>query len=55
MNTFREPLWPTIVMTVLLLVALYVASFGPACWAVRHAPSWVDALNVIYRPLLRVA
>lgn len=30
MDTARKPLWPKIVATVVLLPALYVASYGPA-------------------------
>ncbi len=38
-----------------LLPVLYVASFGPACWAVSHlhGPPWV--LRIAYWPLGKIA
>lgn len=39
--------------TVALLVFLYVASFGPACWlAARSTENQTDVLQTVYAPLI---
>jgi len=40
--------------TVAGLPLLYVASFGPACWASSHAEFGAGAVTVVYRPLAGV-
>lgn len=45
--------WLTILTAiVVLLPLLYVASFGPACWAVEHAFLSVETVAASYEPLL---
>jgi hypothetical protein len=36
MDEKRKPLWPKIVVTVLLLPVLYVASIGPIVWVLHR-------------------
>jgi hypothetical protein len=40
--------WATVVVVVLVL---YVASFGPACWLSSRTGTGVRALPIIYRPI----
>jgi hypothetical protein len=35
-----------------LLLVLYVLSFGPACWLCSRLGIWADVLPVVYRPIL---
>jgi hypothetical protein len=51
----RKPVWPWIVALLIGLPAMYVASFGPACWFVSRAPFLSERLLVVYLPLDRVA
>jgi hypothetical protein len=41
--------WATVVVVV---IALYVASFGPACWISSHTGIGYVALPKAYRPIL---
>jgi hypothetical protein len=46
--------WTTVVLAVPIL---YVASFGPVCWAVSRVTRWSGpwgATNFLYSPILRV-
>jgi hypothetical protein len=49
--------WPWIVATVIAVPVLYVASFGPACWASSRCSEpngfGVAAVEFVYQPLLR--
>jgi len=51
----NKPVWPWIVALLIGLPALYVASFGPACWL--HSAKIVpyDVIDAGYRPLLYMA
>jgi hypothetical protein len=42
--------WATVVLVV---VVLYFASFGPACWITSHTNVGARAVPSIYRPLTR--
>jgi len=39
---------------VIAVPALYVGSFGPACWLASHAEGEIPMLATVYQPLLRV-
>ena len=49
----RKPTWPWIIVVLLGLPVLYVASFGPACWLVRHR--WISRSTAAhaYRPIIK--
>jgi len=42
MDTEQNPIWPWILALLIGLSAVYVASFGPACWILDQAylPEW---------------
>jgi hypothetical protein len=41
----RQSWWTIAAVTVLLLPVLYVASFGPACWLVKHG--FIDLRTIV--------
>lgn len=53
----HKPLWLKIVATVVVLVLLYVGSFGPVCWMYRTSKSAMtyELIADLYRPLIRAA
>jgi hypothetical protein len=55
MNEERKPLWPWIIVALFGLPALYVASFGPACWLTTkdYSRRNEDLLRTAYWPLVR--
>src|SRR5262245_9716504 len=51
MSDPTRPIWPWITAGVLLPV-LYLVSFGPACWLVRHDLLRPGTAAHVYRPLI---
>ena len=57
----RKSVWPWIALTLVALPALYVASFGPACWLESRSGGLYRAFNLgrffdfAYRPLIWTA
>jgi hypothetical protein len=50
----RRRSWLTIsVVTILLLPALYVASFGPACWMLSRGVISLQLVATMYGPLIK--
>jgi hypothetical protein len=49
----KKPVWPRIVAILIGLAALYVASFGPACWMVKEKVLSAEHVAWTYRPLVR--
>lgn len=47
-------LWPKITLTLVVLAALYVISFGPACWISSRVQAKENAVETVYQPLLRL-
>jgi hypothetical protein len=43
------PFWATVIVVVLLL---YVASFGPACWISERTATGAGPVSVVYQPML---
>ena len=37
------------------LPALYVASFGPACWVSSHTNSTARVVSIVYEPLMKLS
>lgn len=52
--TDRKPLWPFLTATLVGVPVLYVASFGPACWAVDRGFVQSYFVGPVYAPLARV-
>lgn len=42
-------------VVLMLLPALYVAAFGPACWVSSHSGSGVRVVEFVFQPLLRLS
>ena len=63
MSEERTPVWPWIAALLIGLPALYVASFGPACWVssyveddrVHYYGERERLVDVIYQPILTLA
>lgn len=53
----ERQLWTRWVTAALILLALYGASFGPACWLIHDSKSAImfDMTADLYRPLIRMA
>jgi len=51
----KTALWPWIAALLVGLPVLYVASFGPVCWAFSAQLVSYDAITCIYRPLVQLA
>ena len=54
MSDERRPVWPWIAALLIGLPVLYVASFGPACWAADLAGSGDAYVTILYRPVFRL-
>jgi hypothetical protein len=51
MSEERRPIMPWILAVVIGLPALYLASFGPACWITSRANSGENVISTIYAPI----
>jgi len=47
--------WPCIAALLIGLPVLYVASFGPACWATSWTKCGNQSLATVYRPILWIS
>ena len=47
----KKPFWPWIVVLLIGLPALYIFSFGPACWISSRLNAGTRAVTVVYRPM----
>src|SRR5262245_55848704 len=47
----KKPLWPWIVALLIGLPAMYVASFGPACWLMSRTTVCTKAITAAYQPI----
>jgi hypothetical protein len=52
MDDERRPLWPWIAALLIGLPALYVLSFGPACWISSRKDSGASMIPVVYAPIV---
>jgi len=52
MTDERKPLWPWMVALLIGLPGLYVASFGPACWAMGLVDSGSAVVSTVFRPMM---
>src|SRR5262249_39049162 len=50
----KKPVWQLIVALLIGLPVLYVASFGPACWAVANGKIAARPVARVYWPVLRL-
>jgi hypothetical protein len=50
----KKSVWPWIVALLVGLSALYVASFGPACWISSRTDSGAKIVDRVYQPLMRL-
>jgi hypothetical protein len=55
MSEQRKSIWPWIVALLIGLPLLYVASFGPACWASLRTESSGRLVGTIYHPIFWIA
>lgn len=51
MNRPRS-LWPWIVPTLIVVPVLYVASFWPACWLLKHDMIPIKTAAIFYKPVV---
>jgi len=51
----KRPVWPWVAFLLIGLPVLYVASFGPACWAMDCTRQGHRVVAAVYRPLLWLA
>lgn len=50
-DRMTRPVWLFLAAVLIGLPALYVASFGPACWLVSRRGVGAQALRTVYRPV----
>src|SRR5262245_30934432 len=55
MDAKPRRLWPWIVVALIGLPALYVASFGPACWMANRGAVDLRKVADVHEPLVRYA
>lgn len=51
MTRRSRPVWIWIVATVVAVLVLYVASFGPACWIMTQREAGRHLVAAVYRPV----